>query len=142
WEERLQILQVSYEKFFTGLERRPPDRERKLVGEAIRRLKGANIKNTAQRFRSQTLFARLLSFERMWDRTLREMEEGVYRRDLFKARLRMPGRDQPAAAQAQPPTAPAAAQPAARAASGISEDHLKRLYATYVKAREQTGEST
>lgn len=141
WEERLQILQVTYEKFFSGIERKPPDRERKLVGEAIRRIKGGSIKNTGLRFRSQTLFARLLSYERMWDRTLREMEEGTYRRDLFKARMRMRPRAPGTPGQPQAAGAPAAAPPPAQS-PGISDDNLKRLYATYLKAREQTGEST
>jgi hypothetical protein len=141
WEERLAILQATYEKFFSGIERRPPDRERKQVADAIRRLKSSNPKNTGLRFRSQSLFAKLLSYERMWDRTLREMEEGTYRRDLFKARMRMRAQ-RPDAVEGSARTAAAAASTPPPASPGISEDNMKRLYATYLKAREQTGEST
>ena len=159
WEERLTQLQNAYEKYFVGIDRRPPDKERKLVSEGLRRLRTTIVKNTALRFRKETMFARLLSFERMWDRTLREMEEGTYRRDLFKARLRQGARhgrpEQPGegalAQNEQPPAAlPEIAQPSmppppARMSqpppASISDSSMKRLYATYLKAREQCGES-
>src|SRR5712664_135518 len=81
-------LQVLYEKYFLGIDRRPPDAQRRQVSEKMRLLKTTQVKNTALKFRIQTLFAKLISFERMWDRTLREMEEGTYKRDVFKAKLR------------------------------------------------------
>src|SRR2546429_1378854 len=81
-------LQVLYEKYFLGIDRRPPDAQRRQVSEKMRLLKTTQVKNTALKFRIQTMFAKLISFERMWDRTLREMEEGTYKRDVFKAKLR------------------------------------------------------
>src|SRR6059058_6477515 len=87
-DESLAELQVLYEKYFLGIDRRPPDNERKRISERMRVLKNTLVKNTALKFRLHTLFAKLISFERMWDRTLREMEEGTYRRDVFKAKLR------------------------------------------------------
>src|SRR4051795_5934474 len=86
-EQSISELQVVYEKFFLGIDRRPPDRERKRISDRMRVLKGTQVKNTALKFRLHTMFAKLISFERMWDRTLREMEEGTYRRDVFKAKL-------------------------------------------------------
>src|SRR5713101_6938290 len=81
-------LQVLYEKYFLGIDRRPPEAQRRQVSEKMRLLKTTTVKNTALKFRIQTLFAKLISFERMWDRTLREIEEGTYKRDVFKAKLR------------------------------------------------------
>ena len=157
-EERLTLLQGTYEKYFTGYDRRPPDKERKVVGDRIRTLRTANTKNTALRFRVQTLFARLITFERLWDRTLREMEDGTYRRDLFKARWRSQHRG----SRPPPPPAPdegdaelADAIAEVRAAQSearhqprsqppppppLSDGHLRGLYETYLRAREKTGE--
>jgi hypothetical protein len=154
-EERLTLLHTTFEKYFVGVERRPPDRERKELAEKIRRLRTATTKNTALRFRIQTVFARLLSYERLWDRTLREMEEGTYRRDVFKARLRLqyrePEKQQPPppppdhaepeiADASRPPPPPRPSQPPPPPPA-VSDENLRRLYHTYLRAREQWGES-
>jgi hypothetical protein len=93
----------------------------------------------------------------MWMRSAREKEEGTYRRDLFKARLRAP-REEPTAPSAEKPqaapvpaaTAPKAAAPApqklpAAAAKppplpppspgAMSEAQMRTLYDAYVAAK-------
>jgi hypothetical protein len=132
-EESMTALQVLYEKYFLGIDRRPPDQERKRVSTRMRELKEQMIRNTALKFRIQTLFAKLLSFERMWDRTLREIEEGTYKRDVFKAKLHM--KDRSAEKKA---ASPAPSQPPPE----ISDDKLRRLYDTYLVARQRCGEPT
>lgn len=128
-EEGIANLQVLYEKFFLGIDRRPPEQERKKVATRMRELRTTTVKNTALKFRIQTQFAKLISFERMWDRTLREMEEGTYKRDVFKAKLRQ-GQDQ------------AKNRPATSKAPEIPDDKLRRLYDTYLVARQRCGEPT
>jgi hypothetical protein len=115
-EEELEALKARYEQYFLGVERREPNHWREDVKKKVLRLKGAFTRNTGLRFRLQSLNARYLSYERLWMRSAREKEEGTYRRDLFKARLRAK-RDEgaapsPAAAPA-PPAAAAADAPAA-----------------------------
>ena len=130
-DEAIAKLQVLYEKYFVGIDRRPPDKERRHVSEKMRHLKTTLVKNTALRFRIQTMFAKLLSFERMWDRTLREMEEGTYKRDVYKAKLRDSRREK---AGEQPRQG---SQPLPQ----ISEQMMRKLYDTYLVARQRTGES-
>ena len=127
-DESIANLQVLYEKFFLGIDRKPPEQERKRVSTRMRELRTALVKNTALKFRIQTLFAKLISFERMWDRTLREMEEGTYRRDVFKARFRQQR------SQQRPAPAPKAPE--------IPDEKLRRLYDTYLVARQRCGEPT
>jgi uncharacterized SAM-binding protein YcdF (DUF218 family) len=74
----------------------------------VARLKTAFTNNAALRFRTQSLHARYLAYERLWLRAAREREEGRYRRDLFKARLHARG--------AEAATSAAGAQPGAAAA--------------------------
>lgn len=131
-EEAMTGLQVLYEKYFLGIDRRPPDAQRRQVSEKMRVLKTTAVKNTALKFRIQTLFAKLISFERMWDRTLREIEEGTYKRDVYKARLREARRG----GGDQRPGQAAAASPQ------LSEQMIRKLYDTYLVARQRTGEST
>jgi hypothetical protein len=127
-DESMSQLQVLYEKFFLGIDRRPPEQERKKVSTRMRALRTTMVKNTALKFRIQTLFAKLISFERMWDRTLREMEEGTYKRDVFKAKLRQGKEAQRPAATPKTPDIP--------------DDKLRRLYDTYLVARQRCGEPT
>jgi hypothetical protein len=87
-EEGLDALRIHFEQYFLGLVRKPPTQERAAIRAAILQLKSSFVRNTAVKFRVNALHNRFLSYERMWDRTIREMEEGTYRRDLFKARLR------------------------------------------------------
>ena len=131
-DEAIQNLQVLYEKYFLGIDRRPPDQERKRVSQKAREMRAASIRNTALKFKINTLFAKLLSFERMWDRTLREMEDGTYKRDVFKAGLRQKERES---------GQPAAAGPARNSAPAISDANLRRLYDTYLVAKKRCGES-
>ena len=132
-DEALTNLQVLYEKYFLGIDRRPPDQERKRVSSTLRAMRNTTVRNTALKFRVNTLFAKLISFERMWDRTLREIEEGTYKRDVFKAKLHMKER-------ADKPKEKAAAAPAE--APQISEEKLRKLYDTYLIARQRCGETT
>jgi murein L,D-transpeptidase YcbB/YkuD len=131
-EEAMTGLQVLYEKYFLGLDRRPPDAQRRQVSEKMRVLKTTTVKNTALKFRIQTLFAKLIAFERMWDRTLREIEEGTYKRDVYKAKLREARRGSGEQRPAQ----------SAAASSQLSDQMIRKLYDTYLVARQRTGEST
>lgn len=113
-EEELEALKAKYEQYFLGVERREPNRWRDDVKKKVMRLKGAFTRNTGLRFRIQSLHARFISYERLWMRSVREKEEGTYRRDLFKARMRA----QPE--EAAPPPPPAAAGKGAPAKPGAS----------------------
>jgi len=129
-DEDMTNLQVLYEKYFLGIDRMPPDEPRRKLSKRLRELRTTPVRNTGVKFRINTLFAKLISFERLWDRTLREIEEGTYKRDVFKAKYRMNRRDNEAPA----------VRPAAR--TELSDDKLRRLFDTYLVARQRTGEST
>ena len=45
-EEAMTGLQVLYEKYFLGIDRRPPDAQRRQVSETMRVLKTTTVKNT------------------------------------------------------------------------------------------------
>ena len=153
-EEELEALKARYEQYFLGIERREPVRIREELKKRVLLVKGAFTRNAALRFRIQTLHARYLSYERLWLRSAREREEGTYRRDLFKARLRSQAAEQqkdqqktaePAAAAAGAP-APAARtpapppKPAAPSPGGVGEAQLRAIYDAYVSAKRQCNE--
>src|SRR3954466_1271878 len=86
-EEAIAALRMSYEQYFLGMERRPPTTEHNELKKRMSKLRGGFIRQTALKFRIQSIQAKLVTYERLWSRTIQEMEAGTYRRDLFKARL-------------------------------------------------------
>jgi hypothetical protein len=86
-EEAIAALRMSYEQYFLGIDRKPPTHEHNELKKRMQRLKGGFIRQTAIKFRIQSIQAKFTTYERLWFRTLQEIEAGTYRRDLFKARL-------------------------------------------------------
>jgi hypothetical protein len=162
-EEAVELLKVRYEQWFIGIERREPQRERDELKRQVARLKTAFTRNTGLRFRIQSLYARFVSYERMWQRSARQKEEGTYRRDVLRARrLAEKAAAEKAAARADAPAAPAPtlARETARAVTappppaaaprptplptvpGLSEAQLRALHSEYVEAKRRCAEDT
>lgn len=155
-EEGVEELKAKYDQYFLGVERREPNRWRDELKKKVLRVKEAFTRNTGLKFRIQSLHARFISYERLWLRSAREKEEGTYRRDLFKARLRAHHDEPPPAEKGALPAKPVlaaakgAAPPAARApaaparppppgappaAGGMSDAQMRALYNSYLAAK-------
>ncbi|ADO75866.1 MXAN_5187 C-terminal domain-containing protein [Stigmatella aurantiaca] len=87
-EEELAALRATYEQYFLGNERFPPLRDHEDFKKRLLKLKGSNVRNTAAKFRLNSLQNKFLTYERLWTRTLQEIEAGTYKRDLLKAKRR------------------------------------------------------
>ncbi|MEW5742263.1 MAG: MXAN_5187 C-terminal domain-containing protein [Myxococcota bacterium] len=85
-EAELNELKAQYDQHFLGLERLPPTKHHERFKKRVAELKGKFVRQTSVKFRVQQLTAKLTTYERLWDRTLKEIEAGTYSRDLFKAR--------------------------------------------------------
>lgn len=86
-ENRLQTLITSYEQYFIGLEKREPLKLFAEVEVLVRRYANRPINNTMYKFRYNNLVARFTSYRQQWNRIVREIEEGRYRRDRYRAEL-------------------------------------------------------
>jgi hypothetical protein len=86
-EGEIASLKVTYEQYFMGMERRPPTAAHASLKKKVNSLKNGFVRNTAAKFRVNSLHTKFLSYERLWQRTIQEMEAGTYRRDVFKAKL-------------------------------------------------------
>lgn len=86
--DAVQKLRISYEQYFAGVERFEPLKERDKVKRELRRLMGMRSNNTAFRFRMQTIQATLVTHETHWDRIVRQIEEGTFKRDRLKVQRR------------------------------------------------------
>lgn len=83
-EAELAELRALYESYFMGNERIPPLKQHDAFKKAYLKLKGASVRQTAVKFRVESIGQKLLTFERLWDRTLKEIEAGTYKRDLAR----------------------------------------------------------
>lgn len=135
-ESSLESLRVAYEQYFAAVIRRPPLEQEVQVARLIEKTR-METKAPSLRFRMDALHQRYQSYKRMWARTVREREEGTYRRDVFKAKLRSKDRSEAEAAPARSGGAPRARQERRLP----SEEELRELYRTYLDARRQLGES-
>lgn len=113
FEEALEELRLSYEKYFIGIERHAPAQRHKEVKAQLRRLEELRVRSTVVRFRLAGLRARLVTYEHYWTRVLGQIEKGTHRRDLQRAQRRTTQAEaapQPAPAE---PEAPFDREPAA-----------------------------
>ena len=75
-DHSIRQLQIEWDKFFGGVERKPPNDLKARVESLIRRYANAEMRNNAERFRYQTLTARYNTFNELWSKKLRAREEG------------------------------------------------------------------
>jgi len=94
-ERKLERLRALHEAFFVGTERRPPQTPRQELNRLMLEMQHLSIRNAGLRFRFQALSARWTLLTTYWNRTLREIESGTYRRDLQKAYRRIAARGAP-----------------------------------------------
>jgi hypothetical protein len=85
-EAEIAELHAAYDQYFLGMERRPPTTKHTAVKKLMNELRGTFVNSTTVKFRVQNLQQRLSTFERLWERTLMEIENGTYKRDVLKAR--------------------------------------------------------
>ena len=72
----IRQLQVKWDLFFVGQERKPPTELQTQVETLIRRHSNQEIRNNGERFRYQGLTARFTTFSELWQKRLRAREEG------------------------------------------------------------------
>ena len=128
---KLKTLKRDYEHYFLGSRPREPANLRAELQKTMIRLQSGTIKNTAERFRFNSLNQQFVTYKRLWDETLRKMEAGTYKRQVFKANLR----DRERGLDPETPQAP---PKIAEKQSSDTED----IFANYVKAAESCGQNT
>ena len=72
----IQTLRIEFERFFAGGTRVPPEDLRQKLALDLRNLRNSNITSAADNFRLSTLEARFNTYNELFNRRLREREEG------------------------------------------------------------------
>lgn len=84
-ETRVERLRALYEQYFLGIEKIPPHVAQKDVDRRLYTLRREQIRNTAKRFKLQTIIQRYNTFQQYWMRIMREIDNGTYKRHVLRA---------------------------------------------------------
>ncbi|MFA7536727.1 MAG: MXAN_5187 C-terminal domain-containing protein [Desulfuromonadales bacterium] len=84
-EQQMKELEIVYEQYFAGVEKREPVKMRQDLTIRLRRFTNRRIIQSNLRFRYQNLATRFHSYSGHWDRILRLMDEGRYVRHTSTA---------------------------------------------------------
>jgi hypothetical protein len=140
-EAAIRKLGVEWDKFFAGVEKKPPNDLKTKTDALLRRHVNAEIKNATDRFRYQALTAKYTSLSELWAKRLRLKEEGrAFGVHGLKADLLPP----PPAPAPPPPTRPGG-RPAdtgeVRVRSANDPAAVQSLFDRYLAARAAAGET-
>ncbi len=83
-DKTLDRLKTLYEQYFLGIQKQAPAFIHSDVERKLRDLTQLNIRNTGLRYRLATLQQKFGSYNSYWRRTLRQIENGTYLRNLAK----------------------------------------------------------
>jgi hypothetical protein len=135
----IRQLQVKWDLFFVGQERKPPTELQTQVETLIRRYSNQEIRNNGERFRYQGLTARFTTFSELWQKRLRAREEGkVFGMHGLRAEQLPP----PSPPREAPPPAGRPAPPAEFRVGDARRDteSIRALYERFVEERRRAGE--
>ena len=126
FRNRLEALRTKYDRYFMGLERIPPEKIRSDLERDLRNSKLENFHKTAIKFRFNNIRQRMNTYARYWDRIMRLIEEGRFKRE--KGALQNMG---------APPPAP----PEERGQAS-SKNNERAVYDSWKKAQRELGRSS
>lgn len=89
-QQQMKGLEIRYEQYFAGVEKREPYLDRKNLARQLRQYTNRRIVWTDLKFRHQGLTSRFMSYCQYWDRILRLIDEGKYHRHTAKLNTTAP----------------------------------------------------
>lgn len=146
-EKSIRRLQIEWDKFFSGLERKPPTDLKMRVEALLRQHANSEIRNNTERFRYQSLTAKYNTLSELWTKRLRAKEEGrIFGVHGLKADILPPPPPPPpveAPRVAPPPAAAARAQETEIRVKNPERDAaaVQALYQRFLAERQKSGET-
>jgi len=140
-ERQTRALRVEWDKFFSGVEKKPPMDQKTRVEQLIRKYASTEIRDNGLRFRYMALSGTYSTMNELWTKKLRLREEG-------KA-FGVHGLKADALPVAHSPAPPEDRAPGRAAAAGTYRvrdpkrdlDSVRSLYESFASARQGTGEA-
>jgi len=137
-EQRMNVLKLVYEQYFSGNEPIEPLKERESLKRDMREIDRTQMNSTREKYRWRSVRARMSSLENYWQRNLVMIERGTHPKMKFRAENRARARGQGSDDSAA--TARLEAQRTARARAEAEESQMRTLFNDYVKARKECGQ--
>lgn len=135
-EAEIRRLEAEYNMFFAGRLPRLPWETRTRVEALIKKHDRSFIRNTADRFRFESLQNKYAKFCELWERQLTQMEGGRPKRGSAKPSS-APAR---VAAQAEP-VRPTGDRVVRFSSGGTDDDRVKELYEKLAEVKKAAGEA-
>jgi hypothetical protein len=132
-DHALQELIKEWDKFFGSVRKTAPTVERERLARRLRLLADDPSGRVADQFRIDQIQNRFMSYSQMWDRLLREREEGRKRQAAAYAL------DRAAAAAA---AESAATAPNAQQAAAVDDGGVEDLFQRFLAAKRELGQPT
>ncbi len=141
-EGEIRRLEAEFNMFFAGRLPRPPWETRAKVAALVKRHDQSFIRNTADRFRFESLHNRFSKFLELWERQMTNKELG---RPTMGARRAQPPPAAPAEEAAPPPAKTKEKSRVHKPKEKVAEkspadDRVKQLYEQLAEAKKQVGE--
>src|SRR4029077_10271707 len=83
-DKTLERLKTLYEQYFLGIQKQAPAFIHNDVERKLRDLAQLQVRNTGLRYRLATLQQKFGAYNSYWRRTMRQIENGTYVRNLSK----------------------------------------------------------
>lgn len=142
FDESLRRLKIQYDLFFAGVLKIPPAVDKKRLDDLVREIGKVRLRDNALRFRYTTLVSRYNQFQELWNRMMREREEGP---------LDFRRRSQAMSAPPPPPPPPEAVAPRretsrepdsyVRVTAAGNGEEMQKLFRQVLDAQEQLGKT-
>jgi hypothetical protein len=140
-EAEIRRLEAEFNMFFAGRLPRPPWETRAKVNALVKKHDQSYIRNTADRFRFESLQNRYQKFLELWERQMTNRELG---RPIMGKRASPPPAPPKEKKEEQAPPKSEPHDPALvrfTRDQGPAEDRVKQLHAQLTEAKKQAGES-
>ena len=79
-EMKLHKLKVDYDQYFCKILKIPPFKLQEEIKRIIRKYSNVKIQNSGIAFKYKSLVGRYTSYDNLWKRSLREIDEGTFKR--------------------------------------------------------------
>jgi hypothetical protein len=128
-EEDIRRLKNRYDQFFAGIQKMPPQQERRNIDVFIHELSREKIRDNSRRFRFNQLTSRYNQLREMWGRRMREREEGPLEFNRRQAAMTTAPevREVPRPAET-PRVTSGKADPYVRVTPGSNGEEVRKLY--------------
>lgn len=127
-EEDIRRLKNRYDQFFAGIQKMPPQQERRNIDVFIHELSKNKIRDNSRRFRFNQLLTRYNQLREMWGRRMREREEGPLEFKRRQAVMSEPQFVPPPPAPEPPRVTSNRPDPYVRVTTASNGEEVRKLY--------------